>query len=237
MPVNWGLGVPQGNALQGFFAGMELGRQHRRENALLAQQERAIDLQQQARDDQVRVGKHVAEGDLTGARTQAAQSGDLDLVTAVNRMTADQRAEVGRQAQTLAPVYERLSRLPYAERRPQLEQLAPRLVQMGIPADAIANYDPTDANLQNDIALGQRLSNPTPLQQNYEWLRRTNPEAADSYIRRQTEPLPRYVTRPDGSVVMIAPNAGAETGDDDEWDYSPPAQGGAGPSGPQTFPR
>jgi hypothetical protein len=234
MAVQWGLGLPQPNAISGFMQGLELGRRYRRENALLAVQQRQVDQQQETREAQVRVGKHIGAGDLSGARVQAAQSGDLDLVTAVNRMTDAQRAEVARQAQVLAPVYDQLSRIPYEQRRAQLDQIAPRLAQMGIPPESIASYDPTDENLQIDRALGRRISNPTSMQQNYEWLRQQNPAAADAYIRRQTEPLPRYVTRPDGSVVMIAPNAGQ--GDDDEWEYTPPQGGPAPAAGPDTFP-
>src|SRR5688572_30821461 len=117
MPAQWGLGMPQGNALTGFFAGMELGRRHRQENALLALQERAADQQEEARGAQIRAGKHIAVGDMPGARAQAAESGDLDLVQAVNRMTAEQRAEIAAQHQTLAPVYNRLRQMPDIEQR------------------------------------------------------------------------------------------------------------------------
>jgi hypothetical protein len=238
MAVNWALGLPRTDPFQAFQQGMEIGRVRQRENFLMQAQRQQVERQEQDRASQVRVGKHVAEGDLSGARTQAAQSGNLDLMQTVNQLSTAQQAELARVAAVLAPVYARLRQMPYEQRRPELQRIAPQLQARQVPADAIATYDPTDQNLDTDIALGQRVSNPTSLQQNYEWLQQQNPQLADQYLRRNVEPTPRYVTRPDGSVVMIAPDAPAVGSDDDEWDYSPPGQGGAGPAAtPRNFPR
>lgn len=157
MAVNWALGIQQTNPYQSFQQGLELGRQRQRENYLMQLQRDQLGQQQEARDAQIRVGKHVGAGDLAGARLEAGQSGNLELVRAINQMSTDQRVQAAQQAQTLAPVYNRLRQLPYEQRRAELERIAPALAARGIPADAISTYDPTDQNLDSDISLGMTL--------------------------------------------------------------------------------
>lgn len=158
MAVNWALGLQQGPGPADLFQqGLQLGQQRRRENFLMEAHRTQMERQQRTQEAQQRAGKRIAAGDLPGARTEAAQSGDLDLVSAINRMTADQRAEAAAQAQTLAPVYNRLRQIPYEQRRAELQRIAPQLQARGIPADVVSTYDPTDGNLDSDISLAQTL--------------------------------------------------------------------------------
>lgn len=171
MAVNWGLGAPQPNALNGFIEGMERGRQHRRENALMQQRRDEMEFQGQQR---------------TLTQEQA------------------QRERLQAAAQTLRPVYQRLRTMPYEQRRAALEQLGPRLSANGIPQEIIAGYDPTDANLDNDIMLSQRVGgegytlNPGDI--------RFGPD--NQVVARGGPSQDRYIPVPQGGQLMRVPGGG-----------------------------
>lgn len=215
MAVNWALGLQQGpNPAELFQQGIELGRQRARENQLMEFRREQLRREGEVQESQVRAGKHIAAGDLPGARAEAAQSGNLDLVSAVNRMTADQRAEAAAQSQTLAPVYNRLRQLPYEQRRAELQRIAPALAARGIPAEIIGSYDPTDQNLDSDIALGQTLEQQLD-QQRIHWqvIPQVGAFATDS-MGRPTTPGQPGAQMPQAQPPAAAPQAAPAAGGD-----------------------
>lgn len=155
--VRWNALMGLQNPGMQFQAGAELGRQRQMEEEQLRFRQEQMEQQRADRQASVRAGKHVAAGDMAGARTQAAASGNLDLVGAISRLSAEQRAQVAEQAQVLAPIYHGLRQMPYEHRRAQLQRVAPQLAARGIPPEMIAGYDPTDQNLDNDMRLGMTL--------------------------------------------------------------------------------
>jgi hypothetical protein len=102
------------------------------------------------------IGQQAARGDLAGARTAALTVGDMDYAKQLGEMSDDQRKQLGETATVLTPIYRQLAEMPYEERKPFLASIAPRLIARGIPENVIAGYDPSDANLQADIALGKK---------------------------------------------------------------------------------
>jgi hypothetical protein len=66
---------------------------------------------------------------------------------AIAGLSAAQRAAAARQAEILGVVGQGLSGRPYGERRALLAHMAPQLAAAGLPARAVAEFDPTDDNL------------------------------------------------------------------------------------------
>jgi hypothetical protein len=61
-------------------------------------------------------------------------------------LNPEQRAAAPRQAEILSAIGQGLGSRPYGERRAILTHMAPQIVARGMPPDAIASFDPTDAN-------------------------------------------------------------------------------------------
>ena len=83
-------------------------------------------------------------------RSEGAASASFGLEGVGQRIAAlspDQRAAADRQAEILGAVGRGLASQPYAQRRAMLDHIAPRLSAWGLPSDAIAGFDPDDANL------------------------------------------------------------------------------------------
>ena len=99
----------------------------------------------------------VSNADFATPRTPAAAIAGLD---------AGGRARAAEQAEMLASVGAGLSGLAYADRRAVLAHMTPALGARGLPAEAIASFDPTDANLAAVVgqarALGDHLATTNP---------------------------------------------------------------------------
>jgi len=125
-------------------------------NPALGMQVQNMALQREQLTARRGIGQQAARGDLSGARSAALGIGDFDSAKQLAAMSEDQRKQLGETATVLTPIYRQLEEMPYEERKPFLASIAPRLAARGIPADVIAEYDPSDANLQADIALGKK---------------------------------------------------------------------------------
>jgi len=69
-----------------------------------------------------------------------------------------QRAFAARQAEILGAVGQGLAGLAPTQRRAALDHIAPALVATGVPADAIAAFDPTDENLAGVVGEARSLT-------------------------------------------------------------------------------
>jgi hypothetical protein len=160
------------------------------------------------------IGLQAARGDLAGARTAALSAGDIDYAKQLDAMSDDQRKELGETANLLTPIYRQLSEMPYEARKPFLVSIAPRLAAHGIPADVIANYDPSDANLQTDIALGTKAASATVtnIQKEVDYYRGLGRnDLAEQLLERHAEGPPMTVRNEDGTITII-PSAAARAG-------------------------
>lgn len=190
--------------------------------------------------------QHRRENELMQFRREQMEEARADRKTA--SMEAEQQ-RIAQAAQTLGPVYQQLSRMPYEQRRQWLQQVAPRLVARGIPEEVITSYDPTDQNLQVDMALSQRVASESfTLGENQVRFDSDGREIARGPAARpryypiapggrleldpsyQTSEQPQEVTATNpqtGERLRLNPQTG-------QWE---PIQGGPAPAaGPATFP-
>lgn len=83
---------------------------------------------------------------LTGSPTPPAASTPIETPAAPRRVPAAEQAEV------LGGVALGLKSIPYAERGAVLAHLTPALAARGLPPEAIAEFDPSDENLDAAMA-------------------------------------------------------------------------------------
>lgn len=107
-------------------------------------------------------GDAYAKDSWSGVADIAGRSGDLETANeAEKNATAQVTAgwEKAKRAQTvIANVATSLQSIPYEQRKARISQLAPQLVQQGIPQDAISGFDPTDDNIANARAVAGQYS-------------------------------------------------------------------------------
>lgn len=124
-------------------------------------------LRQRARERQY--GEAYRQGGFGAVAETAGGMGDLETaesagtVAEQRRDTAAQRAQ--RNASVLSNAATSLMSMPYEQRRPALERMTPMLEQMGLDPAQIAQFDPTDENLQSYRALAGQFSRFTDIQQ------------------------------------------------------------------------
>lgn len=104
---------------------------------------------QQSREQ---VGAQVASGDMAGARKAALGAGDFDMASHIGQMSAEDVAAAEKRADTFGAVGAKLKSYGYEQRKQALQQLSPWLEQQGFTPDMIAQFDPTDANIDGIIA-------------------------------------------------------------------------------------
>lgn len=96
--------------------------------------------------------KAYAAGDVKGAITALAPTGDLNSISAlqdqVRQMTDDQRKVAAEHADILAAVGHGLLSTPYADRKAAFASMTPILEARGISASELAGFDPSDDNIQ-----------------------------------------------------------------------------------------
>ena len=77
-------------------------------------------------------------------------------------LNPDQKTFAARQAEIFGAIGQGLAGLDYGERRAALDHIAPALIARGVPAQAIASFDPTDENLAEIVrearSIGSMLS-------------------------------------------------------------------------------
>jgi len=78
-----------------------------------------------------------------------------DIAGRIAALTLDQKAAAARQAEILAAVGQSLAARPYEERQAILAHMTPHLAGQGVAPGAVAEFDPTDANLAS--AVGQAV--------------------------------------------------------------------------------
>jgi hypothetical protein len=76
-----------------------------------------------------------------------AFTGAPNLASSVAGLAPGARAAAAGRAEILGAIGQGLAGRPYAERRALLAHLTPQLAARGVPAAAVADFDPTDANL------------------------------------------------------------------------------------------
>lgn len=130
------------------YAGtMELRSQLQLRNAAV---ERAARQEAEARTKSVRlkdIGGKAAGGDLTGARRDAAASGDVDALALVDKLDTSQREAVKRRIDAAAPLAFEAQKVPYDQRRAFINSHMDQLAANGWSREEVAALDPTDANL------------------------------------------------------------------------------------------
>lgn len=111
-------------------------------------------LNEQRRLDQVRkeVSAAYVSGDIAKAQQIALMGGDHELATGISNMTDADHKRVEQSHETLASFGQGLKQYPYEQRRSIIEHATPHLLQLGVPAQLLATYDPTDQNLDADTA-------------------------------------------------------------------------------------
>lgn len=123
------------------------------EAALQMQRARREERAQAARAD---AGAKYASGDHAGAQTAAAQAGDFDLAASIANMDEASRKAAHGRADVLASVGFSLRQLPYDQRRQRLMAMGDQFKDLGLTAEQLAGFDPSDANI--DAQVSQALS-------------------------------------------------------------------------------
>jgi hypothetical protein len=127
------------------------------------------------RQTQSRLAPMVARGDFQAAAQFAGERGDLEGAEMYRSQYADQiaqmdeqtKAQAAQRADTIARTAASLQRVPYAQRVMALQQSAPMLQSMGIDAEMLAQFDPTDEAIQAVIAQATPLADLLKAQQPY----------------------------------------------------------------------
>ena len=104
------------------------------------------------------------KGDVAGAKSAAAGSGDAETFKFIAELDADKRKVAAEHAEKLGSIMFSLKQRPYEERRLLIPHIAQALAQEGFQPDRIANFDPTDQNL--DVGISQAMS----LKDQIEWI-------------------------------------------------------------------
>lgn len=117
-----------------------------RQDAEIARQQKAYE-QQRQRKYHSAMAEAMSTGNVDRAAYTAYEYGDDKVGTGIGNVRKEQHARTGAANTGYANVAASLGRLPYEQRRGALAAATPRLVELGLSADEIANFDPTDANL------------------------------------------------------------------------------------------
>lgn len=102
------------------------------------------------------VNPQTGEIDYRKVRTGYAQMGDIEglaqVEDVIGKMDDRQRAQAKARADTLAAAAQTLRGLPYEQRRAALMQMAPTLEPLGLTAEQLQAFDPTDTNIGGVVA-------------------------------------------------------------------------------------
>lgn len=217
--INWNLlQTPDftGNALAAYDAGQRQRNITGKRNALAMygkdpqgsitalqeyDPEMAFNLQDRHRADLDRQTRKSVLGkaatDLAGATQDAYSAGDPDLINAVSKLSADQRAIKAQQTDEVSAVAYALRQSPYEARKQAFPTLAPYLTERGFTPEQIAGFDPTDTNLDTVIAQGASLK---------ELLANAREDRQENDSRRRQDEVEEHNRRMEEIALM---NAGA----------------------------
>lgn len=105
----------------------------------------------QAWDEKIKIGGQVADGDLVGARTQAARTGNFDLIEHLDKMDDRQRQQAASEAEFVARLTPALGQItgtdPASVAAQRKEAARPHLRQQGLTDAQIDAHDFTDNGL------------------------------------------------------------------------------------------
>lgn len=108
------------------------------------------------------MGRQSAPPSVANAMTGPPPPAAPDPAALVAAMSPGARPAAGERAELLSGVGQGLKGVPYARRGAVLAHMGPALAARGVPAQAIAEFDPTDANLDAAVeslkSLGEMLA-------------------------------------------------------------------------------
>lgn len=210
MDINWGIAqnaLAQPDPGQRFAMGMQIGQQQRRER------ETREALASYGKDPEGSINRLMPENPQLALGLQDRRIQQQRYAAAAQQ---DQQKLLSEAARTLAPVYQQLAKMPYEQRKPFLDQIAPRLVAHGIPEQVIAGYDPSDQNLQTDIALSVKAAGPTSppnIQKEVDYYRSIGrDDLARQLLVRHAEGPPIAVRNPENGTIELYPASMARPG-------------------------
>lgn len=111
--------------------------------------------QREARGALAQIGQQYAGGDRQGAINSAMSQGRFDVAATLAKMPDDQKQAVAQRNQLVGQVGLALRQMSYEQRKQALQTgtYQDALLNAGLSKDQVANYDPTDANI--NLALSQ----------------------------------------------------------------------------------
>lgn len=176
---------------------------------------RNLALQRQARDDQSateqqallkNVGGLAASGDYAGADKAALGAGNFDLHQHISGLQTEQRAQLADKWKAIAGVAYQSQDLPYEQRKAAIASALPALAAHGVTADDIAQFDPTDANIQGAIGTFRSIDDAVKAheKQNEPYtLSQGDVRFVGGKQIASVAPKPEYVTTPEGSFSTL----------------------------------
>lgn len=232
MAVNWGLQGQGFDPLEALrYAGVQA-------QTRAAQQKARQESEQIARDQQVRgqIAPLLQQGDFATARTTALGAGSFDLADYASKLQADQRKQLGDQAEALGGVAARLVTLPVAMRAQAFAVAKPSLLARGISEADLDGADFSDASLQGYIATATNATDalkayaetqkPVTLAEGARLVSPTGATIAEnpSAPKWQAVPAGGALYRTDGGTATAVAGGGGMS-------YAPPAASSSGNGG------
>lgn len=183
-------------------------------------------LRQQSRERQY--GQAYQQSGWGGVADAAGGQGDLQTANAAQGIQADQQeaaiARAQRNATVLSNAATSLMGMPYEARRQRIQQMAPMLESLGLPADQITGFDPTDEALGNIRALQGQFSQYTDIRQQGDAIVGIRPDGTAEVLRQERPAAPSgYQWNQDGSAVAPIPGYQGPVGGGGGGGQAPPS--------------
>lgn len=138
------------------FNALALQRQEQQRNAFLMDRMRQQDAAaQQTGQRRAQIGGMAAQGDFAGASKAALEAGDFDIHQLVAGLDAEQKKAARERNREFATLALSVANKPYEARRAILEASAPFFANMGLDPQQVAQFDPTDENIDSVLQTAQ----------------------------------------------------------------------------------
>ncbi|HJR83451.1 MAG TPA: hypothetical protein VJ775_05945 [Sphingomicrobium sp.] len=173
MPFDINFGALQyANPFKAFSEGQEIGAQNRQRqarqaagNVFASDPDRAAQIMLEAgdweggltarkyakedRQEKARAAAATkyASGDSKGAQADALAVGEVDLAKSIASLDESARKAVKERNDIFGASLYHIGKMPYEQRRTEIQQLKPGLIQQGFTAEQIDAFDPTDQNV------------------------------------------------------------------------------------------